>query len=344
MVRSERNLLAIGTMADFRFELIAGGASGPRLGRVHTAHGAFDTPAFLPVGTQGTVKTVTPEEVRETGAQAILANTYHLHLRPGERLVRELGGLHRFMDWDGPILTDSGGFQVFSLSELRTLTPEGVALPLAPRRLEPLPLARDRGADPGGPRLGHHDGARRVPAVPGHLRAGRRVARADAGLGRALQGGLARAQRALRHRAGRRLPGAAAARRRRGCARSASPATRSAGFSVGEPPALMYELVGATAPHLPADKPRYLMGVGTPADLVEAVDRGIDFFDCVMPTRNARNGSLFTAAGTLNIRNAAHAADPGPVEPGCPCAACRSLQPRLPAPPGPLPRDASVCG
>ena len=110
-------------MPDFRFELIAGGASGPRLGRVHTAHGAFDTPAFLPVGTQGAVKTVSPEEVRDSGAQAILANTYHLHLRPGERLVRDLGGLHRFMNWDGPILTDSGGFQVFSLSKLRTLTP-----------------------------------------------------------------------------------------------------------------------------------------------------------------------------------------------------------------------------
>jgi queuine tRNA-ribosyltransferase len=113
-------------MTDFRFELISGGASGPRLGRVHTAHGSFDTPAFLPVGTYGAVKTVTPEEVRACGAQAILANTYHLHLRPGERQVRELGGLHRFMHWDGPILTDSGGFQVFSLSELRRVTPEGV--------------------------------------------------------------------------------------------------------------------------------------------------------------------------------------------------------------------------
>jgi queuine tRNA-ribosyltransferase len=310
-------------VADFRFELIAGGASGPRLGRVHTAHGAFDTPAFLPVGTQAAVKTVSPEEVRELGAQAILANTYHLFLRPGERLVRELGGLHRFMNWDGPILTDSGGFQVFSLSGLRTLTPAGVTfrshLDGSSRFLSPeiaVQVQEDLGSDI----MMVLDECLQYPAT---------FAQAAASLDLTLAW-AARCKSAWRGRNalfGIVQGGAFPELRLRSVAGLRAidfPGYALGGFSVGEPPALMYDLVGATAPHLPADKPRYLMGVGTPLDLVEAVDRGIDFFDCVMPTRNARNGSLFTAAGTLNIRNAAYAADSGPIEADCPCAACRS--------------------
>jgi queuine tRNA-ribosyltransferase len=309
-------------MGDFSFELIRGGASGARLGRVSTAHGAFDTPAFLPVGTLGAVKTVSPEEVRAAGAQAILANTYHLHLRPGERLVRELGGLHRFMNWDGPILTDSGGFQVFSLSDLRKLTPEGVRfrshLDGSSRVLTPegaVRIQEDLGADI----MMVLDECLQHPATreqtvasleltlswAARCKAAWRGANALFGI---VQGGSF---------ADLRLRSA------HGLLEIGFCGYALGGFSVGEPPALMYELVGATAPHLPEDRPRYLMGVGTPADLIEAIDRGVDFFDCVMPTRNARNGSLFTAAGTLNIRNAAHAADPGPIEEGCACAACR---------------------
>ncbi len=309
-------------MSDFRFDLISGGPSGPRLGRVHTAHGAFETPAFLPVGTQAAVKTLSPEEVRELGAQAILANTYHLHLRPGSGVVRELGGLHRFMNWNGPILTDSGGFQVFSLSELRTLTPEGVTfrshLDGSSRFLSP-ELAVGIQEDLGSDIMMVLDECLQYPASFEQAAASLELTLAwaarckEAWRGRnalfgIVQGG-AYPELRLRSAAGL-------------CA-IGFPGYALGGFSVGEPPALMYDLVGATAPHLPADKPRYLMGVGTPRDLVEAVDRGIDFFDCVMPTRNARNGSLFTAAGTLNIRNAAHAADPAPIETGCPCAACR---------------------
>ncbi len=309
-------------MSDFRFELISGGASEPRLGRVHTAHGAFETPAFLPVGTLGAVKTVTPAEVRECGAQAILANTYHLHLRPGEGLVRELGGLHRFMGWDGPILTDSGGFQVFSLSELRTLTPEGVRfrshLDGSPRFLSPESAVRIQ-EDLGSDIMMVLDECLQYPATREQALASLELTRAWAARCKAawhganalfgiVQGGVHADLRA---------------RSAEGLMEIGFPGYALGGFSVGEPPALMYDLVGATTPQLPADRPRYLMGVGTPADLVEAVDRGVDFFDCVMPTRNARNGSLFTAAGTLNIRNAAHAADPGPVEGGCPCQTCR---------------------
>jgi queuine tRNA-ribosyltransferase len=309
-------------VSDFSFELLAGGAAGPRLGRVHTAHGAFDTPAFLPVGTLGAVKTVSPEEVRATGAQAILANTYHLHLRPGEKLVRDLGGLHRFMHWDGPILTDSGGFQVFSLSDLRTVTAAGVRfrshLDGSPRVLTPesaVAIQEDLGSDI----LMVLDECLQYPATYEQAAASLELTQAWAARCKAawrgggalfgiVQGG---GWPELRRRAVE------------GLREIDFPGYALGGFSVGEPPALMYELVGATAPLLPADRPRYLMGVGTPIDLVEAIDRGIDFFDCVMPTRNARNGALFAGAGAINIRNAAHAADPGPIEAGCPCAACR---------------------
>jgi len=310
-------------MSDFRFELIAGGATGPRLGRVHTAHGVFDTPSFLPVGTQGAVKTVTPEEVRATGTQAILANTYHLHLRPGERAVRGLGGLHRFMGWDGPILTDSGGFQVFSLSNLRTVTPEGVRfrshLDGSSRFLSPEGAVRIQ-EDLGSDIMMVLDECLQYPATREQAAASLDLTLAWAARCKVAWGG---ANALFGIVQGGSYPDLRL-RSVEGLVGIGFPGYALGGFSVGEPPALMYELVGATAPHLPVDKPRYLMGVGTPADLIEAVDQGIDFFDCVLPTRNARNGSLFTDAGAINIRNAAHATDPGPIEPGCPCAACRS--------------------
>src|SRR5512137_1705117 len=250
-------------MSDFRFELISGGAAGPRLGRVHTAHGAFDTPAFLPVGTYGAVKTVTPEEIRACGAQVILANTYHLHLRPGERLVHDLGGLHRFMHWDGPILTDSGGFQVFSLSELRTVTPEGVRfrshLDGSPRFLTPesaVAIQEALGSDI----MMVLDECLPYPATREQAGASLELTRAWAARckaawrgGNALFGivqGGAWPELRLRSLAG--------------LLEIDFPGYALGGFSVGEPPALMYDLVGATAPHLPADRPRYLMGVGTP--------------------------------------------------------------------------------
>jgi queuine tRNA-ribosyltransferase len=275
------------------------------------------------VGTQGAVKTVTPEEVRDCGAQAILANTYHLHLRPGEGLVRDLGGLHRFMHWDGPILTDSGGFQVFSLSELRKVTPEGVHfrshLDGSKRFLTP-ESAVDIQEALGSDIMMVLDECLQYPAT-------REQAEASLELTRVWAARCKAAWRGSNALFGIVQGGAWPELRLRsleGLLQIDFPGYALGGFSVGEPPTLMYDLVGETAPHLPADRPRYLMGVGTPADLIEAVDRGIDFFDCVMPTRNARNGTLFTAAGTVNIRNAVHAADPGPLEAGCPCAACRS--------------------
>lgn len=309
-------------MNDFRFELLSGGADGPRLGRVHTAHGAFDTPAFLPVGTSGSVKTLTPEEIREAGTQAILANTYHLHLRPGEGIVKELGGLHSFMHWDGPILTDSGGFQVFSLSDLRKVTPDGVLfrshLDGSERFLGPADAVRiqeDLGADI----MMVLDECLPYPATRAQAAASleRTLAWAERGkeawsgrnaLFGIVQGGV---YPELRRRAAE------------GLVAIGFPGFALGGFSVGEPPPLMYELVGEMAPLLPVERPRYLMGVGLPVDLVEAVGRGIDLFDCVLPTRNARNGYLFTAAGGLNIRNAAFASDPRPPDTACPCYTCR---------------------
>jgi queuine tRNA-ribosyltransferase len=251
-----------------------------------------------------------------------LANTYHLHLRPGEGTVRALGGLHRFMNWDGPILTDSGGFQIFSLSRLRKVTPEGVRfrshLDGAESLLTPegaVRIQEDLGADV----MMVLDECLPYPATREQAAASLDLTLAWAARSRAAW----RGERAL---FGIVQGGGFPELRRRaveGLLACDFPGYALGGFSVGEPAGLMYELVGGTVPLLPADRPRYLMGVGTPADLVEAVDRGVDFFDCVLPTRNARNGSLFVAAGTINIRNAAYAADPAPPDLGCACATCR---------------------
>jgi queuine tRNA-ribosyltransferase len=308
----------------FRFEILAHDLhTCARLGRITTPHGELTTPVFMPVGTQASVKSVTPEELLGCRAEIVLANTYHLYLRPGHTLIRNLGGLHHFMHWDRPILTDSGGFQVYSLSRLRKLGEEGVLF------------------------QSHLNGSR-------HLLTPEKAVEIQEALGSDIAMVLdecvpypaaydyARSSQELTTRWARR---ATAARRRPEQAlfgivqggMYADLREQSAcelvdldlqgyalgGFSVGETKTLMYDLIGQTATYLPAEKPRYLMGVGTPADLLACVKLGVDMFDCVMPTRNARNGYLFTRQGKLIIKNARYAQDARPLDPECQCYTCR---------------------
>ncbi len=299
--------------------------SAARVGRVRTPHGVIDTPAFMPVGTQATVKTLTPEEVRSTGAQILLSNTYHLYLRPGHELVRAAGGLHRFMHWDGPILTDSGGFQVFSLAPLRKITEEGATFKshldgsthtLTPEKV--MGIENALGADiimafdecP--PYPVEHDYARQALQRTARWAARCRDAHArpdDQALFGIVQGGtfpdLRRESAALTTALD--LPGYGIG-----------------GLSVGEPKPVMYDMLEVTVPLLPADRPRYLMGVGSPDALIEGALRGVDMFDCVLPTRIARHGQAFTQAGKLAVRNATYAADFGPLDPQCDCYTCQN--------------------
>ncbi len=308
----------------FGFELIRTDGSA-RLGRMRTPHGSVETPAFMPVATQGSVKSLTPADLTVAGVQIVLANTYHLLLRPGPELVRELGGLHRFMGWDGPILTDSGGFQVWSLSKLRrlgeegvefrshvdgslrTLTPESVVAaqhalgvdvlhPLDECLAHPATLAETERSLALTLRWLHR-------AVAAHRAAG-----APGALFGIVQGGTSHALRrqAVEETCALDLPGYAIG-----------------GLAVGEPKPALYDIAELVAARLPADRPRYLMGVGKPTDLVEAVARGVDLFDCVLPTRNGRNGQAFTPDGPLNISNARFTRDAAPLDPACPCEACR---------------------
>jgi queuine tRNA-ribosyltransferase len=295
-----------------------------RVGRLTTPHGMVETPAFMPVGTAGAVKAVTVRDVREAGAQIVLANTYHLMLRPGDELIASLGGLHRFCGWDGPILTDSGGYQVFSLSALRELTEEGVAfrshLDGTPCLLTPersIQVQMNLGADlimafdecppwPA-PREAVAEAADRTTRWAERSRAAH--TRKDQWLFGIVQGGVFPD---LRAKSARELialdfPGYAVG-----------------GLSVGEPKEDMWRVLDGLPGVLPSAKPRYLMGVGTPEDLLEGVARGVDLFDCVLPTRNARNGQLFTSEGRLSIRNARHRADPRPPDPRCRCFTCRT--------------------
>ena len=298
-----------------------------RRGRLVTAHGAVDTPAFMPVGTLGPVKSLTPEDLVGIGVQIVLANTYHLFLRPGHALIAELGGLHRFMGWDGPILTDSGGYQVWSLAALRTIREDGVRFRShldggAEHLLTPelvVEVQQALGVDV----LHPLDECLPHPAS--------REA-AEASLRRTLRwAGRSHAA----HRAGRR-PGQACFGIVQGgmyedLRRTAAEETCAlgwdghalGGFAVGEPRGLMRDLVALTAGALPADRPRYLMGVGRPGDLVDAVAAGVDMFDCVLPTRHARTGQAFTRQGLVVIRHAAHARSGEPLDPQCPCYTCR---------------------
>jgi queuine tRNA-ribosyltransferase len=310
---------------DFSFHLIA--TDGPaRTGEITTAHGIVRTPAFMPVGTQATIKGMRPGDVRAGGADIVLGNTYHLMLRPGAERIAALGGLHRFMNWPHPILTDSGGFQVMSLSQLRKLDESGVTfrshvdgamVSLTPERA--VAVQNLLGADI----VMQLDECLKLPAPRQEieramrlsLRWAERCKRAfeGAGPGRVLfgivQGGD---DTELRLESARALTDIA------------FPGYAIGGLAVGEPQEVMLRVIDETAPALPAERPRYLMGVGTPEDLLEAVARGIDMFDCVLPTRNGRHGLAFTRFGTINLRNARHAADPRPLDAESPCEAARS--------------------
>jgi len=311
----------------FGFEVTARASGHARNGRFHTPHGVVETPAFMPVGTRGTVRGVLPRDLAEAGSSMILANTYHLHLRPGEDVVEALGGLHAFMGWDGPILTDSGGYQVFSLRELRRLDEQGVSFKSvvdgSPARFTPegvMDIQRKLGADvvmafdhcPDDPHA-----RRAVEEATGrtHRWLDRCVARwrESGGLdsGQALfgivQGGafedLRRAS--VEHVCSHDLVGYAIG-----------------GVSVGEGRDAMRDAVAACAPAMPADKPRYLMGVGTPLDFFDSVEQGADLFDCVTPTRHARTHQVFTSRGLMNVRNRRWRADDRPLDPACDCPTC----------------------
>ncbi|MBL8848900.1 MAG: tRNA guanosine(34) transglycosylase Tgt [Planctomycetaceae bacterium] len=313
-------------MSQFEFHLDAiDPASRARVGRWVTPHGVVETPAFMPVGTRATVKGVWPSQLRDAGAKMILANTYHLALRPGPEVVRDLGGLHQVMGWDGPILTDSGGFQVFSLADLRKLDDDRVVFKshIDGSLLEMTPESAVRiqeqlGADcimcldecPA-----HDVGPEKLAAAVDRTtrwaaRCRDAQQRPDQALFGILQGGTDQRQRE---------------RSAEGLLPLDFPGYAIGGLSVGERPDLMYSTLDFTVPMLPADRPRYLMGVGRPIDLIEGVLRGIDLFDCVMPTRNARNATAFTSQGLVKIRNLVHQRDQSPLDPKCDCAACRGF-------------------
>ncbi|MGM0552915.1 MAG: tRNA guanosine(34) transglycosylase Tgt [Pseudomonadota bacterium] len=304
------------------FENLA--SDGPaRRGRLQFPRGTVETPAFMPVGTYGTVKAMTPEELRTLGAEIILGNTFHLMLRPGTEVIRAHGDLHDFMHWEGPILTDSGGFQVFSLAEMRKISEEGVRFqsPVDGSKVLMTPessmqVQRELGSDivmifdECTPYPATEDEARRSMELSLRWAARSRAAHGDnpAALFGIVQGGMYPALR-----------------------RASVEGLQAIGFdgyaigglSVGEPEDERLQTLDVTLPLLPADRPRYLMGVGRPEDIVEAVRRGVDMFDCVMPTRNARNGFLYTREGVLRIRNARFRDDTGPIDPECGCYTCR---------------------
>ncbi|MBN2507666.1 MAG: tRNA guanosine(34) transglycosylase Tgt [Verrucomicrobia bacterium] len=297
--------------------------SRARLGRLATAHGVIETPAFMPVGTQGSVKALDWRELREMGAQVILGNAYHLFLRPGLDVVRQAGGLHRFIGWSGPILSDSGGFQVFSLAKIRKIKPHGVEFrshldgsPLFLGPKEAMAIQRELGSDI----AMVFDDCPSHTATPRELRAAvERTVR---------WAGECRAQpRAALQMVFGIVQGGASAELRAQCAGAlvglGFDGYAIGGVSVGEPESEMMRAIEVTVPHLPGDRPRYAMGLGTPAQLVELVARGVDLFDCVLPTRIARNGTAFTAQGSVNIKAAFNKADFGPIEAGCACFACR---------------------
>src|SRR5688572_1862333 len=294
-----------------------------RLGRVTTRHGSFDTPAFMPVGTQGTIKGLLPDQVAATGSQIILANTYHLMLRPGERVVADMGDLHRFMAWPGPILTDSGGFQVFSLSDINRITDEkvifkshvdGSLVELTPRRSMEVQnalgadiiMAFDECPPADAPAEYHRTAVERTlrwarECLETHARPN------DQSLFGIVQGGT---EPGLREQCARQLVA------------MEFPGYAIGGLAVGEGFEAMKRVLDLVTPMLPSDKPRYLMGVGFPRDIVTAVAAGVDMFDCVLPTRNGRNAYAFTASGPIRLRNSKFTRDSGPIEEGCGCYAC----------------------
>ena len=310
-------------MFGFDISSVAGTA---RAGSLQLPHGTVHTPCFMPVGTQGTVRALSPYDLRAIGAEIVLANTYHLHVRPGEEVVAELGGLHRFMGWDRPLLTDSGGFQVFSLEGFRRVDEDGVEFQShvdgARRRLTPerateiqwtlgadIAMAFDHVVPGGADEASARDAMERTSRwLERCARRHRELADGRQTLWPIIQGGT---YPALRREAVERI-----------LAIGAWTGIAIGGLSVGEPKASMYRTLEEVEPRLPAALPRYLMGVGFPEDLVAAVLRGVDLFDCVAPTRMGRNGTAFTPDGVVNIRNAKHRTDAAPLDPTCDCETC----------------------
>ena len=309
-------------MTSFRFERLAQDDAA-RTGVIHTARGEIRTPAFMPVGTAATVKAMMPDSVRETGADILLGNTYHLMLRPGAERIARLGGLHTFMDWQRPILTDSGGFQVMSLAALRKISEEGVKFQshidghtefLSPERA--MEIQRLLGSDI----QMVFDECPALPATHETIEKSMALSMRWA----------KRSKEAFGEQPGKACFGIVQGGTFADLRVRSAEALQEIGFdgyavgglAVGEPQSAMFETLDATVPHLPEGSPRYLMGVGKPSDIVGAVLRGIDMFDCVLPTRSGRNGQAFTSEGTLNLRNARFAEDPGPLDPACGCPAC----------------------
>jgi queuine tRNA-ribosyltransferase len=308
----------------FKFEIIKKDtSSGARLGRIETNHGSFSTPAFLPVGTQGTVKSLTPEDLVEIGVEAILANTYHLYLRPGHEIIRKLGGLHSFIHWERPILTDSGGYQIFSLARLRKIVENGVTFQshldgsshlLTPEKS--IEIQRALGSDI----AMVLDECIPYPSSYEYVKASTSLTtrwakrclevkqRNDPALFAIIQGGIFRD---LREESAQAL------------VEMGFEGYAIGGLSVGEPKSTMINVMEWTIPLLTENTPRYLMGVGTPKDILDAVRLGIDFFDCVLPTRNARNGMLFTSKGKISIKQAQYVEDQRPLDETCLCYTCR---------------------
>jgi len=324
---SQGNVLFVreGYLPATSFQLIAKDpGSQARLGSLTTTHGRIDTPIFMPVGTQATVKAMTPEELTEVGSQIILANTYHLYLRPGHDLIERLGGLHRFMHWDGPILTDSGGFQVFSLGELRKISEEGVKfrshIDGSAHFLTPELSIAIQGAlgadiamcfDECPPYPSPYDYLEKSLALTTRWaqRCKKAHTRKDQALFGIVQGGM---HPELRRESARQLM------------EIGFDGYALGGLSVGEERSVMHDMMHACSDILPEDQPRYIMGIGAPEDLIEGINAGFDMFDCVMPTRNARNGALFTSFGRINIKAAIYAEDTGPIDPACGCYVCRN--------------------
>jgi len=307
------------------FTVIKTDSTGARLGRLVTGHGVVETPAFMPVGTQGTVKAMSPRDLKEMGCQILLGNTYHLYLRPGAELIRELGGLHRFMSWDGPILTDSGGYQVFSLGAMRKLSEEGVRFQshldgsyhlLTPENVVQIQEALGSDIAMVLDECIPHDAKREYvwDSTARTIRWAERCLKArshdDQLMFGIIQGGMYEdlREKCVREMNSMSFDGFAVG-----------------GLGVGEGEELLHAIAASTVSLLPEHQPRYLMGVGRPEDIMSAVRAGFDLFDCVLPTRNARNGTLFTAQGKLSIKRAEFASDPRPLDETCDCYCCRNF-------------------
>jgi queuine tRNA-ribosyltransferase len=307
------------------FTILKKDPTGARLGRLSTTHGVIETPAFMPVGTQGTVKAMLPRDLKEMGCQILLGNTYHLFLRPGAELIRELGGLHRFMSWDGPILTDSGGYQMFSLGTMRKLSEEGVRFQshldgsyhmLTPENVVEIQEALGSDIAMALDECIPHDANREYVQVSTArtIRWAERCSRArtkpDQLMFGIIQGG---AHKDIREQ----------------CVREMKPMPFDGfavgGLGIGEGEELLHSIAEFTAGWLPEDQPRYLMGIGRPENIVNAIRAGFDLFDCVLPTRNARNGTLFTSQGRISIKRAEFANDPRPLDLACDCYCCRNF-------------------